>query len=594
MKFRPLYDLQQEINRLFIAGSKFAKNDPRLQKHATVFNNLGEKSPVFKKIAEGIESLLNAEPADSPTKLLEISTLLYAVLYTQGETFDPDQHATEPAPVLSLEHVFTNKSYLALKPLIAALTQQREGRVNNVETAFKNGQFNDFRIYHLLDAALADRYAELADYIENTVIPAIGAPIIPYIIRNFNCEGNTDDVRRFRILHKLNYSGIPEMVDKIFAGKSIPLQAEAVKTLGNDPENEELLTKFANDRHKPIRLAAYEALVALKTESAERTLVDLFISGKKKSDAAELGISLRIKLSDKFVPILLEKAKTDYRTCIELDKNADIKVIIDAFETLGVSMDSLSNNADRDVMEFYKEMFTNKKYGELAKFIRTKTSHCYVSERIADMAAMNLEIKKEGFEYLKFLTENTPFDEFIYAYFRASVRNKTDRKKVFDYFARYVDKLMDRDIFTSVFLGEDGKLISNDIDDRWKKLFEYKFSKQKYISYEQNKVYIEFMREQNKDLQSFLATIMQSCSAHMNTSFYKFAELLIDSGHPKAFGIVFDAIDSMVKTGFTPDVQAPFLSLFPKEYAAKFRKTGDRNNVAKTACYYIAEMIESL
>jgi hypothetical protein len=66
----------------------------------------------------------------------------------------------------------------------------------------------------------------------------------------------------------------------------------------------------------------------------------------------------------------------------------------------------------------------------------------------------------------------------MYAYFRASVRNKTDKKKVFDYFARYVDKLMDRDIFTHMFFGENGKLISNDIDDRWKKLFEYKFLKQ--------------------------------------------------------------------------------------------------------------------
>jgi hypothetical protein len=50
----------------------------------------------------------------------------------------------------------------------------------------------------------------------------------------------------------------------------------------------------------------------------------------------------------------------------------------------------------------------------------------------------------------------------------------------------------------------------------------------------------------------------------------------------------------MVKTGFVPDIQTPFFSLFPKEYAAKFRKTGDKNNAAKASCYYIAKMIESL
>jgi hypothetical protein len=593
MKFRPLYDLQQEINRLFIAGSKFAKNDPRLQKHASVFNNLGEKSPVFKKIAEGIESLLNAEPVDSPTKLLEISTLLYAVLYTQGETVDPGRQKTELTPVLPLEHVFTNKSYLALKPLITALTQQKEGRVNDVKTAFENGQFNDFRIYHLLDAALADRYAELADYIENTVIPAVGTPIIPYIIRNFNCEGNADDVRRFRILHRFNYSGIPEMVDIIFAGKSIPLQAEAVKTLGNDPANEELLTKFANDRHKPIRLAAYEALAALKTESAERTLVDLFVAGKKKTDATELGMSLRFKLSDKFVPVLLEKAKADYRTCVEPDKHADIKVIINAFETLDVSMNPLSNNANRDVIEFYKEMFTNKKYGELTKVIRTKVNGCYVSERIADTAAMNLEkANEEGFECLKFLTENSPFDEFMYAYFRASVKNKTDKEKLFDYFSRHAGKLMERNLFADVFLDNNEKLISSDIDDRWMKLFENIFSKKKYISFDDTKVYIELMIAKNKGLQSFLATIISS-SLQMNYSFYKFAGLLIDSGHPKAFEIIFNVFDSLVKKGHFPDERNPVFCVFPKEYAAKFRKTGDTSKAAK-ACYYIAEIIEGL
>ena len=42
---KPLYDLQQELNRLFIAGSKFAKNDPRLQKHIPILKKLGEKLP---------------------------------------------------------------------------------------------------------------------------------------------------------------------------------------------------------------------------------------------------------------------------------------------------------------------------------------------------------------------------------------------------------------------------------------------------------------------------------------------------------------------------------------------------------------------
>jgi hypothetical protein len=385
MKLVPLYDLQHEINRLFIAGSKFAKNDPRLQKQAAVFNTLGEKSPVFKKIAEGIDSLVNAEALDSPTKLLELSTLLYAVLYTQGETVDAEQPTTELTPVLPLKDVRTDNSHLALKPVIEALSTQRSGRLYDVQRAFENGQFNDFRLYPLFDTALADRYAEFVDYIETTIIPAIGAPIIPFILNSFSYADSVDDVRRFRILYSLGYSGIPEMVDTILEGKSVALQVEAVKTLHNDPANEELLIKLAGDKQKNIRFAAYEALSNLNTETAQRVLVDLFVAGKKKSDVSELGEVLRLSLSNKFVPVILEKARCDYEKCIELDKSSDIKAIINALEGFATSLTPLLNNLNDEVLKFCKEAIKNKKYRELSKIANSKTNRSYIPEWLDEM-----------------------------------------------------------------------------------------------------------------------------------------------------------------------------------------------------------------
>ncbi|MDR1338641.1 MAG: HEAT repeat domain-containing protein [Prevotellaceae bacterium] len=510
MKILPLYDLQQEINRLFIAGSKFAKNDPRLQKQAAVFNKLGEKSPVFKRIAEGIENLLNAESADSSGNLLEISTLLYAVLYTQGETAGTDPQETELTPVLPLDQVQTDKSYLALKPLIEALTQQKGERLSDVRTAFRNGQVNDFRIYPLIDAALADRYTELADYLETAVIPAIGKPVMPCIINGFNYEGNTGDIRRFRILHKFDYDGIPEMVDRIFAGKSIPLQAEAVKTLSKNPENEDLLLKFADDKNKVIRMAAYQTLTELKTESAEKTLVELFISGKRKSDTLELGKILRARLQDKFVPTLLDKAKADYKKCIEPDKYEDIKAMSAAFETLNASMNTLVNNANKDVMEFYRDMFTGKKYRDLSKTAESKISYLYMPGMIADSAARNLENTQEGFECLEFLSKNSSFDEFMYSYFKVSVRNKVDRKKVFSNFSKHIDKLIDKHVFAEIFPDRNEKLNPEDIDERWIKLLENKLPKKKHLSLEDAKVYIGLTGEKNEKLQSFLSNIISA------------------------------------------------------------------------------------
>jgi hypothetical protein len=426
MKLLALYDLQQEINRLFIAGSKFAKDDPRLQKQAIVFNKLGEKSPVFKKIAEGIENLVRAKSSDSSSKLLEISTLLYAVLYTQGETVDAEQQVSELTPVLSLEDVSTNKSYLAIKPLIEILSIQKGERMKYATTAFKNGLFNDFRIYHLLDAALSDRYVEFADYIETTVIPSIGKPIIPFILNGFNYEGKADDVRRFRILCKLNYPGISEMVNKILVEASVPLQAEAVKTLSSDPQNEELLIKFAGDKQKPVRLSAYEALANLNTESAQCTLVESFVVGKRKSDISELGEILKIKLSDKFIPRLLEKAKDSYEKCLELDKSANVKNITDAFESFRTCINPIIYNVNEDVQAFYKDVFTNKKYRELSKKLESRDDYHSLPEQIALSVAKGLEYAKEGLDCLKFLSENSHYYEFSYFDSETPVKNETD------------------------------------------------------------------------------------------------------------------------------------------------------------------------
>jgi hypothetical protein len=595
MKLLPLYDLLREINRLFIAGSKFAKNDPRLQKQAAIFDKLGEKSPVFKKIAAGIEALVNAESVDSSIKLLEISALLYSILYTQGETVDAEQQetGTSATVVIPLTDVHTGKSYLELKPLIEALRLQKGGRLDTVKKSFENGQFDDFRIYPLLDEALADRYTELANYVETTVIPKIGKPIIPFVIKNFSYEGRPDDVRRFRILRRLGYPEIYAMVDEILTGKSVQLQAEAVKTLGNDPKNEELLIKFTGDRQKLIRLAAYEAIAELNTETALNALAELFISCNKKQDISELSEVLKIKLPDKFMSVLLEKAKADYEKCLESDKSSDTKTIIDAFETLMISINPLINNISEDILAFYRDMFIGEKYRELSKIAESKA--CKIPGRIVDSVAKSLENTEEGLECLMFLTENSCHDEFLYSCFRASVKNKTERETVYDYFSEYIDKLLDSDILAEVFIDSTGKPRSNDVDERWRNLFANKFLEKKNISFNVARVYIGLIDEKSEELQSFLYNVVKSYTT-VNDSFNSFAELLINSGHPDAFELIFKIVSAMtMKIRLFGSLDAIF-GKFPKEYAERFRKIGDKivtNNFFDANTYYnIAQIIE--
>jgi hypothetical protein len=268
MKLQSLYDLQQEINRLFIAGSKFAQGDPRLQKHIPILNKLGEKAPVFKKLATGIEDLLQAGAQQAADKLREVSTLLYSVLYTQGETVETDVEEKMQIPVMNIRDVNTKHSYLQLKPVIEALTHAHSGRLEILKDAFERKIFEDSRTWHYLDFALADKYSELVDYIEKTIIPSIGKPLLPFLLQNFRYEDKTEQVRRFRLLAQLKYAEIPVMTEKILSESLPALQAEAIAILSDSPENEALIIQLADDKNKRVREAAYQALAKLNTRAS--------------------------------------------------------------------------------------------------------------------------------------------------------------------------------------------------------------------------------------------------------------------------------------------------------------------------------------
>ena len=236
---KPLYDLQQELNRLFIAGSKFAKNDPRLQKYIPILKKLGEKAPVFNKLAQEVEALLQAESQQSAEKLLNVSTLLYSVLYTQGVTIQAEATKALQEPNVSIADVNTTYSYLQLKPVLQALTQSNSGRLEVLKDAFERGIFKDSRTFGYLSYALADKYTELADYVLQTIIPTCGQAMLPFLLSDFRLEDKTENVRRLRLLYQLKYAEMDSLMDKIF-GESLPnLQAEAVSIIAEKKDTQQ-------------------------------------------------------------------------------------------------------------------------------------------------------------------------------------------------------------------------------------------------------------------------------------------------------------------------------------------------------------------
>jgi hypothetical protein len=129
---------------------------------------------------------------------------------------------------------------------------------------------------------------------------------------------------------------------------------------------------------------------------------------------------------------------------------------------------------------------------------------------IANSAAINLEKAEEGFEYLEFLAKNSSFNDFMCSYFKVSVRNKVDRKKVFNNFSKHIDTLINRQVFAEIFPDEDKKLSPDDLDDHWIKLLENKLRKKKNLSLEDAEIYLSLTGEKSRKLQDFLSDIISS------------------------------------------------------------------------------------
>ena len=75
---------QMEIRRLAVAGSDIAIGDGRVKRLAPDIRKMGETVPIFARLADSIEPLVNPESGSTASKLLEAATLTNALLYTQG------------------------------------------------------------------------------------------------------------------------------------------------------------------------------------------------------------------------------------------------------------------------------------------------------------------------------------------------------------------------------------------------------------------------------------------------------------------------------------------------------------------------------
>ncbi|WP_342549460.1 HEAT repeat domain-containing protein [Paenibacillus sp. FSL P2-0089] len=277
-----LQELHQEYRRLYIAGSELAAEDFRLKRLLPQFQQLGERSPVFKKLGEGITALIEPGSPDGPApgiQLQENTLLLESVLYTQGTTTVDGTPGPLPVRKFTLQ---TNQTYRKLAPVLEALTTTGSGRYEIVVDAYKGGVFQDLRLLPLAVSALNDPYAELAEYAMNHILPSYGPVIASHLLESLNLSGGRSEVRKLEVIWKV---GADEYLDKIFHAAesgSEEVRAAAIRCLGGYEQFTPNLLEWSTDKKKAIREAAYAALAAGGTLQGGERLVEAFIQKKDR------------------------------------------------------------------------------------------------------------------------------------------------------------------------------------------------------------------------------------------------------------------------------------------------------------------------
>ena len=356
-----LFELNVELSRLFVAGSRLSSGDPRIKKFIAPLKKYGEKVPVFSKLAEQVEELSSVEANKSAAQLIETELLLLSVLSTQGNS------APEEGEVFCDLDLAGNASlgptavgYRTLAPVIEALTTTGSGRYDVLEQAFENGAFADMRLYLYAVAALGDKYGEIAEFMADKVLPSMGFGIYPFLMDGYDPKGGVSNGRRLCVMHKIKGEQMLALVDEAAAEGSQPVKVEAVKIMGEYRTYEETLLSML-DENKAVREEVMKALVKLGSKKG----IDKLIASYKGSKPESVLDALSHGEGEYVTAELLKVAHDDY----EAIKSAD--ATDKAVEKFKNDILSLKNKKTDETVAFFK-LILSEQYLEKAESLIAK------------------------------------------------------------------------------------------------------------------------------------------------------------------------------------------------------------------------------
>ncbi len=257
MDLQPLYDIKGELERSALAGTRLLEGDLRLARAAWALQPLAGRNPVCAKIESALRALPGVPLPARGTALLDLLSLVDAVLYTQAKADASGGLSPLPAGY----GVYREIPYGQLQPVLMALTSTGTTRMETVRDTWEAHPewFSDYRILPALVANLKDNYAAIAD-LSAAILSQIGAPVLPLLKQGFDPAGKQDMTRRVGVVAAIEKDAAFPWLRKALPASRSGVRAAIFRALGQGPRNTTLLLKHAGTERGPCRVAVLEAL----------------------------------------------------------------------------------------------------------------------------------------------------------------------------------------------------------------------------------------------------------------------------------------------------------------------------------------------
>ncbi|HVT82693.1 MAG TPA: hypothetical protein VHM90_18780, partial [Phycisphaerae bacterium] len=378
MSIATLVQVYDETRRLAIAGSSVAPGDFRLKKLIPPLEQAGTKAPVFAKVAQSITAVVESNEKTASTALLDLTTLVNAILYTQGETGAAGE--LKPLPATNLGGEATQASARVLKPLLEALGSTGSGRLELIRDAIERGAFRDLRLVKPALFAIDDPYSEIGDLIVEKVLPLYGKAILPELRAKLDIKAKTSGHQnRLKLMHKLDPGGSRDVVQNTLADGSKEMRVVAIECLGNTDADLPHLFEHAKAKAKDVRQAALRALTASRlTAASVLTTIKNAIAG---NDIELIIQRVRESPLPEIQDFVLAQAEEQFAATLKLK---DAKAQGPAIARLQYLLACLQGRKDAAAETFLLKCFDNRK---AFAAIKSEPSGSDLNEQVARILA---------------------------------------------------------------------------------------------------------------------------------------------------------------------------------------------------------------